>query len=232
MEHMLTEQQIELRDLVKEFAEKELKPYVKQYDESGDFPMEILQKAFEMGLHVLEIPEEFGGSGLDFKTTAIVFEELAKVDAGFAISLVTTFVALRSVIYAGNDEQKKLFSDIIVPGAFGAFCLSEPNAGTDAGSVRCTAVKDGDEYILNGTKCFVTNGGVASVYVVFASTDKGAGVRGISGFIVERDREGLSVGPHENKMGLRLSNTTDIILDNVRIPADHLLGKEGDGVKI
>ncbi|WP_019240293.1 MULTISPECIES: acyl-CoA dehydrogenase family protein [Bacillus] len=232
MEHMLTEQQIELRDLVKEFAEKELKPYVKQYDESGDFPMEILQKAFEMGLHVLEIPEEFGGSGLDFKTTAIVFEELAKVDAGFAISLVTTFVALRSVIYAGNDEQKKLFSDIIVPGAFGAFCLSEPNAGTDAGSVRCTAVKDGDEYILNGTKCFVTNGGVASVYVVFASTDKGAGVRGISGFIVERDREGLSVGPHENKMGLRLSNTTDIILDNVRIPADHLLGKEGDGFKI
>lgn len=232
MEHMLTEQQIELRDLVKEFAEKELKPYVKQYDESGDFPMEILQKAFEMGLHVLEIPEEFGGSGLDFKTTAIVFEELAKVDAGFAISLVTTFVALRSVIYAGNDEQKKLFSDIIVPGAFGAFCLSEPNAGTDAGSVRCTAVKDGDEYILNGTKCFVTNGGVASVYVVFASTDKGAGIRGISGFIVERDREGLSVGPHENKMGLRLSNTTDIILDNVRIPADHLLGKEGDGFKI
>lgn len=230
--HVYTEEQQELRSLVKEFAEKELQPYVKQFDESGDFPQEILEKAFDMGLHVLEIPEEFGGSGLDFKTTAAVFEELAKVDAGFAISLVTTFVALRSVIYAGNDEQKKLFSDIIAPGAFGAFCLSEPNAGTDAASLRTTAVRDGDEYVLNGTKCFVTNGGVASVYVVFAVTDKSKGAKGISGFIVERDRKGVSVGTHEDKMGLRLSNTTDLILEDVRVPANHLLGNEGEGFKI
>lgn len=230
--HILTEEQQELKDLVKEFALKELKPYVKQFDESGEFPLEILQKAFEMGLHILEIPEEFGGSGLDFKTTAIVFEELAKVDAGFAISLVTTFVALRSVIYAGNDEQKKIFADKIVPGGFGAFCLSEPNSGTDAGSLRATAVRDGDEYVLNGTKCFVTNGGVASVYVVFASTDRSKGTKGISAFIVERDRAGLSVGNHENKMGLRLSNTTDLILEDVRVPAGHRLGEEGDGFKI
>ncbi|MBM4761277.1 acyl-CoA dehydrogenase family protein [Bacillus sp. B15-48] len=230
--HKFTEEQIGLKELVREFAEKELRPHVKHYDETGEFPQEILEKAFEMGLHVLEIPEEFGGSGLDFKTTAIVFEELAKVDAGFAISLVTTFVALRSVIYAGNDEQKKLFSDFIVPGGFGAFSLSEPNAGTDAASLRATAVKDGDEYVLNGTKCFVTNGGVASVYVVFAVTDKSKGARGISGFIVERDRPGLSVGNHEDKMGLRLSNTTDLILEDVRVPASHLLGNEGDGFKI
>lgn len=230
--HILTEEQQELKDLVKEFALKELKPFVKQFDESGEFPLEILQKAFEMGLHILEIPEEFGGSGLDFKTTAIVFEELAKVDAGFAISLVTTFVALRSVIYAGNDEQKKIFADKIVPGGFGAFSLSEPNSGTDAASLRATAVRDGDEYVLNGTKCFVTNGGVASVYVVFASTDRSKGVKGISAFIVEREREGLSVGNHENKMGLRLSNTTDLILEDVRVPVSHRLGEEGDGFKI
>ncbi len=230
--HILTEEQQELKDLVKEFALKELKPYVRQFDESGEFPLEILQKAFEMGLHILEIPEEFGGSGLDFKTTAIVFEELAKVDAGFAISLVTTFVALRSVIYAGNDEQKKIFADKIVPGGFGAFCLSEPNSGTDAASLRATAVRDGDEYVLNGTKCFVTNGGVASVYVVFATTDRSQGAKGISAFIVERDRAGLSVGNHENKMGLRLSNTTDLILEDVRVPVGHRLGEEGDGFKI
>lgn len=232
MQHLYTEQQLELKNLVKEFAEKELKPYVKELDEKGEFPKEILHKAFDMGLHVLEIPEEFGGAGLDYKTTAAVFEQLAKVDAGFAISLVTTFVALRCVIIAGNDEQKKLFSDIIVPGAFGAFSLSEPNAGTDAGGLRATAVREGDEYVLNGTKCFVTNGGVASVYVIFAVTDKSKGSKGISAFIVERDREGLSVGNHENKMGIRLSNTTDIILENVRVPASHRLGEEGDGFKI
>ncbi len=232
MAHVLTDEQRELQELVREFALKELKPYVKEFDVTGEFPLEILKKAFDMGLHVLEIPEEFGGSGLDFKTTAIMFEELAKVDAGFAISLVTTFVALRSVIYAGNAEQKKLFADIIVPGAFGAFSLSEPNAGSDAGALRATAVRDGDEYILNGTKCFVTNGGFASVYVVFASTDKSKGSRGLSAFIVERDRPGLSVGSHENKMGLRLSNTTDLILEDVRVPADHILGSEGDGFKI
>jgi alkylation response protein AidB-like acyl-CoA dehydrogenase len=232
MAHVLTDEQRELQELVREFALKELKPYVKEFDVTGEFPLEILKKAFDMGLHVLEIPEEFGGSGLDFKTTAIMFEELAKVDAGFAISLVTTFVALRSVIYAGNAEQKKLFADIIAPGAFGAFSLSEPNAGSDAGALRATAVRDGDEYILNGTKCFVTNGGFASVYVVFASTDKSKGSRGLSAFIVERDRPGLSVGSHENKMGLRLSNTTDLILEDVRVPADHLLGSEGDGFKI
>ena len=130
------------------------------------------------------------------------------------------------------QNRRKCFADIIVPGAFGAFSLSEPGSGTDAASLRATAVRDGDEYVLNGTKCFVTNGGHASVYVVFASTDKSKGARGISAFIVERDRAGLSVGNHENKMGLRLSNTTDLILEDVRVPVGHRLGEEGDGFKI
>lgn len=232
MELTLTEEQQELRDLVREFAQKKVKPHVKSLDEKGEFPGALLKEAFDMGLHVLEIPKSYGGMGLDFKTTAIIFEELAKVDAGFAISLVSTFVALRGVILAGNDHQKKLFSDIIVPGAFAAFSITEPNAGSDAGAIRATAVKDGDEYILNGRKCFVTNGGVADVYVVFFSTDREKGTHGISGFIVERNRPGITVGKEENKMGLRLSNTTDVVFDNVRVPADHLIGKEDEGFKI
>ncbi|WP_110955138.1 acyl-CoA dehydrogenase family protein [Anaerosinus massiliensis] len=229
MGHILTDEQKELVEMVRNFALKEVKPHVKELDEKGEFPKELLKQAFEMGLHCLEIPEEYGGSGLDYQTTAIVFEELAKVDAGYAISLVTTFVALRSVIAAGNDEQKKLFADIIIPGAFGGFCLTEPNSGSDAGSMRGTAVREGDEYVINANKCFVTNGGVADVFVVFASTDRSKGIKGISAFIVERNRAGITVGKHENKMGLRLSNTTDVIFTDVRIPVDHLLGEEGTG---
>ncbi|NLI13466.1 MAG: acyl-CoA dehydrogenase [Peptococcaceae bacterium] len=229
MGHILTEQQKELKELVRSFAVNEVKPHIKELDEKGEFPMELLKQAFEMGLHCLEIPEEYGGSGLDYQTTAVIFEELAKVDAGFAISLVTTFVALRSVIMAGNDAQKKLFADIIIPGAFGAFCLTEPNAGSDAGSIRATAVRDGDEYVINGSKCFITNGSVADVFVVFASTDRSKGVKGLSAFIVERSREGISVGKHEDKMGLRLSNTCDVAFSDVRVPVGHRLGEEGTG---
>lgn len=229
MGNILTAEQKELVEMVRNFAIKEVKPHVKELDESGEFPMELLKPAFEMGLHCLEIPEEYGGAGLDYQTTAAVFEELAKVDAGYAISLVTTFVALRSVIMAGNEAQKKLFADMIIPGAFASFCLTEPNSGSDASSMRASAVKDGDEYVINATKCFVTNGGVADVFVVFASTDKSKGVKGISAFIVERSRPGIVVGKHENKMGLRLSNTTDVAFVDVRVPADHLLGKEGTG---
>ncbi|MHB8073082.1 acyl-CoA dehydrogenase family protein [Desulfosporosinus fructosivorans] len=232
MGHILNEEQIGLQELVRDFAIKILKPHVKEFDHTGEFPLELLKQAFDMGLHVLEIPEEYGGSGLDYKTTSVVFEELAKVDAGFAISLVTTFVALRSVIMAGNEKQKKLFADIIAPGAFGAFCLTEPDAGSDAGAIRATAIKDGDEYVITATKCFVTNGSYADVFVVFASTDRSKGVKGLSAFIVEKSRAGIMVGKHEDKLGLRLSNTCDVAFTNVRVPADHLLGEEGMGFKI
>ncbi|WP_425802743.1 acyl-CoA dehydrogenase family protein [Desulfitobacterium sp. Sab5] len=232
MGHILTEEQQGLVELVRDFANKVVKPHVKEFDETGEFPLELLKQAFDMGLHMLEIPEKFGGAGLSNVTNAIVFEELAKVDAGFAISLVTTFVALRSVLLCGNDQQKQLFADIIAPGAFAGFCLTEPNSGSDAGSIRATAIKAGDEYVINGSKTFVTNGEFASVYVVFASTDKSKGSKGISAFIVERDRPGIMVGKHENKMGLRLSNTSDVAFNKVRVPASALIGNEGDGFKI
>lgn len=232
MGHILNEEQQGLVAMVREFGQKVVKPHVKEFDETGEFPLELLKQAFDMGLHMLEIPEEFGGAGLSNVTNAIVFEELAKVDAGFAISLVTSFVALRSVLLCGNDQQKQLFSDIIAPGAFAGFCLTEPNSGSDAGSIRGTAVKDGDEYIINASKTFVTNGEFASVYVVFTSTDKSKGSKGLSAFIVERDRPGIMVGKHENKMGLRLSNTCDVAFNDVRVPASALIGNEGDGFKI
>jgi len=222
----------EMVEMVRDFAIRRVKPQVAEFDRTGDFPLELLKEAFEMGLHVLEIPEEYGGSGMSYEQTAVIFEELAKVDAGFAISLVTSFVALRSVLLAGNAEQKQLFADIIAPGAFGAFCLTEPNAGSDAGAVRATAVKDGDEYIINATKCFVTNGGYADIFVVFASTDKSKGLKGLSAFIVEKSRPGISVGKHEDKLGLRLSNTCDVAFTDVRVPATHLLGEEGIGFKV
>jgi len=232
MATILTPEQQDLKELVKKFMEKEVKPYVKEYDESGEFPIELYKKGFELGFHLLDIPEEFGGSGLDHKTMCVVLEEMGKVEPAYAITMLCTSLALECVLGAGTKEQIKLFSDRLVPGAFGGFCLTEPNAGSDAGALRTTAVKDGNYYILNGRKCFATNGEYADVFVIFATVDRSLGTKGITAFLVEKEYPGLSVGKHEDKMGLRLSNTCDIILDDVRVPAANLLGKEGEGFKI
>ncbi|MDD9150305.1 MULTISPECIES: acyl-CoA dehydrogenase family protein [unclassified Sporolactobacillus] len=232
MGYILNEEQTDLVDLVKKFMNKEVEPHVAEFDITGEFPRKLYEKAFKMGLHCLEIPKEFGGGGVDYMTAAAIYEEMGKTDAGFATGLCANSLSLKPVLIAGTPEQKTLFSNIVVPGAFGAFCLTEPGAGSDAGSVKTTAVKDGNDYIINGVKCFITNGGVADVYVVFASTDKSKGVKGLTAFIVEKSRGGISVGKEENKMGIRLSNTTEVIFDNVRVPAANLLGKEGEGFKI
>ena len=206
MSLMYTEEQKALIALVKEMAENEIKPYVKDADEKGECPKELYKWGFDMGLHMLEVPAEYGGAGLSYETTAMIFEELAKVDAGYAITFVTSFVALRNVILAGTKEQGQYFADKVAPGAFAGFALTEPNAGSDPAAMRATAVKDGDEYILNGTKTFITNGAVASVFVGFFKTNPAAGHKGISAFIIDADAPGVTVGAHENKMGLRLSN--------------------------
>ena len=232
MGYQLNEEGKELVRLARSFAEKELAPVVAECDRKGELPMDVYAKAFEIGFHIMEIPKEYGGLGLDYQTIYAVNEEIARVDAGFATGLGASSLALKPVLIAGNSEQKQLFADYITGdkgNGFAAFALTEPNAGSDAAAGKTTAVKDGDEYIINGTKCFITNGGLASIYVVFALTDKSKGVKGVSAFIVERDRPGVSVGKEEDKMGIRLSNTTDVIFDEVRIPADHLLGQEGKG---
>lgn len=232
MSLIYTTEQKELISLVKEMAENEIKPYVQELDEKGECPRELFKYAFDMGLHMLEIPEEYGGTGLSYETTAMIFEELAKVDAGYAITLVTTFVALRNVILSGTPEQAKYFADIIAPGNFAAFALTEPNAGSDVASLRGTAYVDGDEYVLNGSKTFITNGELASLFIGFFKTDTQAGSKGISAFIIDRETPGITIGKHENKMGLRLSNTTDVTFENVRVPVKNRLGEEGSGLKL
>ena len=232
MSLIYTEDQKELIAMVRNMAEKEIKPHVAECDEKGECPIELFKPAIDMGLHVLEIPEQYGGEGLDYQTTAMVFEELAKVDAGYADTLVTNFVALRNVILAGSPEQAQHFADIVVPGGFACFAITEPGSGSDAGSIRATAVKDGDYYVLNGTKTFATNGACASIYVSFFKTDPAAGKKGISAFMIDRDTPGVSVGAHEKKMGFRLSNTTELTFDNVRVPKENLIGEEGKGLNI
>lgn len=232
MSLIYTNEQKELIALVKEMAENELKPHVQDADEAGECPKELFKWAFDMGLHMLEIPEEYGGTGLSYETTAMIFEELAKVDAGYAITLVTTFVALRNVILSGTKEQGLHFADVIKSGNFAAFALTEPNAGSDPAAMRATAVKDGDYYILNGAKTFITNGAIASIMVGFFKTSPELGAKGISAFIIDAVEPGIIIGNHENKMGLRLSNTTDVTFENVRVPASAMLGPEGSGFKL
>ncbi|MEE0752993.1 acyl-CoA dehydrogenase family protein [Frisingicoccus sp.] len=232
MSYICSEETEELIQAVKEFCDHEVREQSKEYDRSGEWPKEIYDKAMEMQLHMLEIPEEYGGLGLDKVSVAAILEEMAKADAGFALTFSVSSIGLKSVLMAGNEAQKKKYCDNIIGGHFSAFALTEPQAGSDAAAGKTTARKDGDFYVLNGRKTFITNGGVAGIYVVTAMTDKTKGLKGMSAFIVEAGTPGLSTGKHEDKMGIRGSNTCDVVFDECRIPAENLLGNEGDGFKI
>ena len=212
--------------------EGSVKPEIAAYDESGEFPQELYKQAFELGLHCLQIPEQYGGAGLDHMSMAVALEEMGRVDPGFAITMLSTALTLTDVLVGGNDAQKQRAADIIIPGAHGTFAMTEPNAGSDPAGLSATAVKDGEDYVLNGVKCFATNGGYADLYVVIATVDKSLRSKGTVAFMVEGGTPGLTVGQHENKMGLRLSNTVTLYLDNVRVPASNMLGSVGDGLKI
>lgn len=227
-----TKEQKALIKLVHDVAEQELKPYVAEADRAGECPDELYEFGFDLGLHLVEVPKEYGGTGLDYETTAMIFEELAKVDAGYAITFVTTFVALRNVILAGTPEQAQYFADVVKQRQFAAFALTEPNAGSDVASLRSTAAETEEGYLLNASKTFITNGGLAQIYIVFCKTNPEAGTHGITAFIVDRNMPGVKVGAEEDKMGLRLSNTTELILDNVIVPKNRVLGKVGEGMKL
>lgn len=229
---LYTKEQKALIKLVHDVAEQELKPYVAEADRAGECPAELYEFGFDLGLHLVEVPKEYGGTGLDYETTAMIFEELAKVDAGYAITFVTTFVALRNVILAGTPEQAQYFADVVKQRQFAAFALTEPNAGSDVASLRSTAVETEEGYLLNASKTFITNGGLAQIYIVFCKTNPEAVAHGITAFIVDRNMPGVKVGAEEDKMGLRLSNTTELILDNVIVPKNRVLGKVGEGMKL
>lgn len=232
MGYLLTPESQELVSMVKNFAEREIKEQCKAYDVSGEFPADIMEKTLATQLHLIEVPEEHGGMGLDLVTVAAIYEELAKADAGIPSTLATSAMALKPLMMAGTAQQVKQVADVLAAGGYGAFALTEPAAGSDAANTRTTAVREGGEYIISGDKCFISNGGIADIYIVFAMTDKQAGTKGISAFLIERDRQGVSVGKEEDKMGLRLSNTTSVFFDNVHIPAENLIGQEGKGFGI
>ncbi|MGC5325693.1 acyl-CoA dehydrogenase [Brevibacillus sp. SYSU BS000544] len=229
-----TEEQQMMIKMVRDFAQKEIAPFVPVMEETEEFPRHIVKKMGEMGLMGIPIPEEWGGVGADFTSYILAINEISRVSATVGVILsVHTSVGTNPILYFGNDEQKNKYVRKLAAGEFlGAFALTEPSAGSDASSIRTQAVRQGDEYILNGSKVFITNGGEADVYITFAITDPSKGTRGISAFIVEKDTPGFTVGKKEKKMGLHGSNTTELIFDNARVPAENLLGNEGDGFTI
>lgn len=235
MDFKLTELQLDIANLAKDFAEKRLLPTVKERDEKETFDRSILDEMGQLGLLGIPWSEEEGGVGADFLSLAIACEEIAKVDPSIALSFeVHTMLCSWPIWKFGTAEQKEKFLKPLAEGtALGAFGLTEPNAGTDALNGSTTAVKNEDGfYTLNGSKVFNTNGGEAEVTVVFAATDKSKGAKGMSAFIVEKGMEGFTYGKEEVKMGIRASVQRELVFQNVRIPAENLLGKEGDGFKI
>ncbi len=230
----LSEEHIQLQQTFREFAENEVKPLAKELDETERFPTETVQKMAEMGMMGLPIPEKLGGSGVDQLGYVLAVEELSKVCATTGIILSAhTSLCCWPIMTFGTEEQKEKYLKPLASGQkLGAFALTEPSAGTDASMQKSTAVLDGDHYILNGNKVFITNAGAADVFIVFAMTDKEQGTRGITAFILERDMPGFTMGKPENKMGLRASSTCELVFDNVRVPVENRLGAEGKGFKI
>lgn len=234
MDFALNEEHLELQEMVREFVEKEITPYAAEMDEQNHMRDGLIDKANEMGLLNVIVPEELDGPGLDSIAVATIYEELGKGCAGVATSLAANSLATVPVLLAGTDEQKKMYCDILNDGGLAAFALTEPGAGSDAGGVSTRAVHNKEEgtYTLNGTKMFITNGGLAEIFLVFANTRKTGGIRGLTAFIVPKDTPGFSVGKKENKMGIRPSNTTELVLQDVVIPESYRVGREGEGFRI
>lgn len=229
-----TEDHENLRMKIREFAETEVKPIAFMLDKENEFPTEAVKKLGEMGVLGIPFPKEYGGAGLDMISYAIAVEELSRVDGGTGV-ILSAHVSLGSYpIFAyGTEEQKQKYLVPLAKGEkLGAFGLTEPNAGSDAGGTETTAVLEGDYYILNGGKIFITNADKAETYIVFAVTTPDIGTRGISAFIVEKGWEGFTFGDHYDKMGIRSSSTAELIFNNVKVPKENLLGKEGEGFKI
>ncbi|MET3684170.1 acyl-CoA dehydrogenase [Alkalibacillus flavidus] len=234
MNFQLTEEQQMLRKMVRDFAVNEVEPTAAERDEEERFDRGIFDQMAELGLTGIPWPEEYGGIGSDFVSYAIAVEELSRVCASTGVTLSAHISLASWPIYTyGNEDQKQNFLQRLATGeALGAYALSEPGAGSDVSSMKTTAKLDGDHYVLNGSKVWITNGGVADIYVVFAKTDMDAKHKGISAFIVEKGTEGFSFGKKEEKLGIRSSPTTELIFENCRIPKENMLGDEGDGFKI
>lgn len=232
MDYYLTEEQQEIKKLAREIAQNEIIPVAARYDETEEFPWDIINLLKESDFMGLYIPEEYGGMGMGVFELALVVEEISAACGGIAVSYAANALGTFPIMLFGSQEQKTKYLPPIASGEkLCAFALTESEAGSDAGSIKTTAVKDGDFYVLNGSKQWITNGGEAGIYTVIASTNPKKGARGLSAFIVEKDTPGFDFGKKEKKLGIRTSSTRELIFQDCRIPAENLLGKEGLGFK-
>ncbi len=230
MDYFLTEEQLELKELARKIAEEKIKPVRAKYDEDGKFPHEIVEVFRQTDLFAVLVPEEYGGISGKIVDLTIVMEELSRVCAGIALAFGGSGLGMDPILLAGSEEQKQKWLPLIASGEkLAAFALTEANAGSDAGGIETTAEKDGDSYIVNGTKQWITGGGEADIYSIFAMTNKEKGPRGASCLILEKGMPGFSFGKKEEKLGIRGSSTTELIMDNVRVPAEYMIGREGTG---
>ena len=234
MNYFLSEEEQMIVDTARQIAQEKMKPVREKYDEEGTFPWDIVKELADAGLCGAYIPEKYGGFGDgNIMNLVLATEELCKVDGGVALCLAATALGTLPILIGGNEEQKQKYLPRIAAGTVAAFGLTEPSAGSDATGMKTVATKDANgDYILNGTKCFITNAGDAEVYTVFAKTNPSRGARGISAFILEKGMEGFSSGKKENKMGIRASSTRELIFNNCKVPKENLLGKEGHGLMI
>jgi len=229
----LTEEQRSLQDLARKFARTEMAPRAAECDRLGRFPEEVMRKAWELGLMNLNIPAEYGGSGLGLVDQCLIVEELAHACAGMTTSVIANCLALEPILLGGSEEQRRsVLSSFCSSYHLASFCLTEPGGGSDAGALQTRARRDGDHYVLDGEKCFITNGPHASLYTVFATTDPALRHKGICAFYVPRDTEGVTPGKEEEKMGHRASSTSTVRFERARVPVAQRLGAEGDGFSI
>jgi alkylation response protein AidB-like acyl-CoA dehydrogenase len=231
LDFQLNDEQLHLKKSVREFAEREILPHVMQWDEAGEFPLATIKELGKLGLLGTIFPTEYGGPGMGYIEYVTTIEELSRVDGSVGIIVAAhTSLCSNHIFLAGTEEQKKKYVTKLATGEYiGAWGLTEPSSGSDAGSARMTAVRKGNNWVLNGTKTFITNGRYADVLVVIAVTDRAAHTHGLSAFIVEKDAKGFRTGKKENKLGLRASDTSELIFEDCVIPAGNLLGKEGAG---
>jgi acyl-CoA dehydrogenase len=229
----LTDEQKDMREMAHNFAEKEMRPVAWEHDKDGSWPEEVIKKAWDVGLMNTHIPEEYGGAGLDYLTGTLIEEEMGWGCSGIGTSLTCNGLATAPIMLGGSEEIKKKYLGMLTEEPkLASFCLTEPDAGSDVSGMRTTATKMGNEYVINGSKCFITNGGYADFYTVYAKTDKDAGHKGISAFVVDRNLDGVTVDKKEDKLGQRASNTATISFNDVRIPAENLLAEENKGFKL
>jgi len=234
MDFSLTDDQRLIRDTVRQFMDAEVRPTIRARDRAETFARDELRKLGEMGFSGMLVPEQWGGSGADTISYVLMLEEVARVDAAMAVALSVTnsLAAYPIYMYGGEAQQRKYLPRLAKGEILGAFCLTEPQAGSDAAAIAATAVRRGNAYLLNGTKSWVTNGGEAGLYLIFAKTDPGAGARGVTAFLVEPSFPGFRVARYEDKMGLRTSRSAELALADCQVPAENRLGEEGAGLKI